>query len=365
MHRLRTIVGALVLTAGCLTAWALADDPSAYAVVNLISNIPGVAPVTDPRLTDAWGFVFADGGPFFIVNTNSSFATTYSVDGGSDAVQKVAPDLSVPELAPFPYGGPTDVVHNNTNDFTIGSGANAGPAKYIMSGLDGTILAWKPGMPAAVVADNSAIALAYTGLALANHNGANLIYAANCAQARIDVYDKNFNFVNVPGGFANPAVPGNYMPFNIENIGGKLYVAYAIFNPITMEEETGPGKGIMAVYDTGGNLIQNIAVGTDAGGPFWQVNAPWGFTIAPNGFGTFNKALLVGNFGDGAINAFDPATYAFLGQLSDASGTPIKIDGLWALSPGNGAQAGAKHKLYFSAGPNNEADGLFGYIRVQ
>jgi len=363
--RHRTILLALLLTGGCLTTWTLAGPPpSAYTVVNLISDIPGLASVTDPALTDAWGFTFAGGGPFFIVNTNSSFATTYRVDGITDQVEKVAPDLPVPELAPFPYGGPTDVVYNDTHDFRISDGHDVRPATYIMSGLDGTISAWRPGMPAALVANNSANALAYTGLALGRNKQGNFLYAANCAQARIDVYDKDFNLVNVAGGFANQAVPSYYMPFNVQNIGGKLYVAYAVFNPNTMEEETDPGKGIVAVFDTNGNLITNIAIGTDAGGPFWQLNAPWGFAIAPDRFGRFSKSLLVGNLGDGAINALDPVTYAFLGQLQDATGQPLKIDGLWALSAGNGGRAGSEHKLYFSSGPNSEADGLFGYIKV-
>jgi uncharacterized protein (TIGR03118 family) len=167
----------------------------------------------------------------------------------------------------------------------------------------------------------------------------------------------------VIGGFHNPVVPPYYMPFNVQNIRDKLYVAYAVFNTDTMEEETDPGKGIVAVFDTEGRLIRNIAVGRDAGGPFWQLNAPWGFAIAPDRFGPFSKALLVGNFGDGAINAFHPATYTFLGQLTDPTGHPIKIDGLWALTTGNGGQAGSEQKLYFCAGPNEEADGLFGYIK--
>src|SRR5262249_5680512 len=160
------------------------------------------------------------------------------------------------------------------------------------------------------------------------------------------------------GAFKNKAVPSYYMPFNIENVCGKLFVAYAVFNPQTMEEEKDPGKGVVAVYDMDGNLIRNIAIGSDAGGPFWQLNAPWGFAIAPNGLGAVGGALLVGNFGDGAINAFHPRSYHYLGQLDDAAGQPLKIDGLWALGTGNGSKAGSTGKLYFAAGPNDETDGL-------
>jgi uncharacterized protein (TIGR03118 family) len=126
-----------------------------------------------------------------------------------------------------------------------------------------------------------------------------------------------------------------------------------------------PGHGVVGVFDLEGRFLRNIAVGTDRGGPFWQLNAPWGFAIAPEDFGPFSGALLVGNFGDGAINAFHPRTDEFLGQLPDPTGHPLKIDGLWALGEGNGARAGSGDKLYFSAGPNNEADGLFGYIKAQ
>jgi uncharacterized protein (TIGR03118 family) len=363
----RPFLLAALLAGGYLTTWAQpGPGRSTYQAVNLISDVPGVARVTDSAVKDAWGFASTPDGPLFLVNTNSDFATIYQINGVTDHVRKVAPDLAVPELAPFPLGGPTDVVYNDTDDFVIGQGRAAGPARFIISGLDGTLSAWKPGLPmAVVVADNSANALAYTGLALGRNRHGNFVYAANCAQARIDVYDKRFQLVATAGGFANPAVPGYYMPFNIENIGGKLFVAYAVFNPVTMEEEKDPGKGIVAVYDTEGNLIRNIAIGTDAGGPFWQLNAPWGFAIAPDGFAIHGNALLVGNFGDGAINVFDPDTYVFRGQLPDASGQPLKIDGLWALKVGNGSHAGSEDKLYFSAGPNSEADGLFGYVRAQ
>jgi uncharacterized protein (TIGR03118 family) len=369
-----TLLVSALLMGGYLTCRAqLVHRPPAFSAVALISDMPGVAPVMDPAVKDAWGFAFPPDGPLFLVNTNSGLATTYQINGANDRVTKVAPDLVVPELAPFPLGGPTDVVFNDTDGFVIGRGRAAGPAMFIMSGLDGTLSAWRPGLSAAVrVADNSANALAYTGLALARHGSRNYLYAANCAQARVDVYDEDFRLVSGSGSFAfaNPGVPAagklglGYMPFNIENIGGRLFVAYAIFDPTTMEEVKLPGTGIVAIFDTGGTLIRNIAVGTDAGGSLWQLNAPWGFAIAPDRFGAYAGALLVGNFGDGAINVFDPETYDFRGQVRDALGRPLQIDGLWALSAGNGAQAGSEDKLYFSAGPNSEADGLFGTIRL-
>jgi uncharacterized protein (TIGR03118 family) len=367
------LMTAVALTLPLTLAARPAAALSAYRTVNLVSDIPGLGRVTDPALRDAWGFTFTPDGPFFIVNTNSGFALTYQVDGKTDRVRKVAPDLLIPALPPFTIGLPTDVVTNDTQDFIIGQGMTAGPARYIMSGLDGTLTAWKPGLPTAVrVADNSANALAYTGLALARNRSGNFLFAANCAQARIDVYDKSFQLVSGGGrfAFANPAVPAagklglGYMPFNIQNIGGRLFVAYAIFNPATMEEVKLPGTGIVAVFNTDGRLIRNIAIGTDAGGPFGQLNAPWGFAIAPDDFGDAGNALLVGNFGDGAINVFDPESFAYRGQLRDMTGQPLKIDGLWAMSVGNGTQAGSEAKLYFTAGPNNEADGLFGFIRA-
>jgi uncharacterized protein (TIGR03118 family) len=337
-----------------------------YTLVGLISDVPGAASVIDPALSGTWGFAYSPEGPLFLVNANSGLATTYRIDGRTDRVQKVAPDIAVPSMAPFPFGGPTGVVYNDTDKFLIGVGSKRGPAKYITAVLDGTLAAWRPGLPSAItVADNSHNALAYTGVALAHNKAGHFLIAANCAQARIDVYDENFNLSSVPGGFKNPAVPGYYMPFNVQNIRGKLYVAYAVFNPNTMEEETDPGKGIIAVFNTDGELIQNIGIGTDAGGPLSQLNAPCGFAFAPENFGRFSGALLSGNLGDGAINAFNPCTYEFLGQLTDPTGQVIKIDGLWALGEGNGERAGSEDKLYFAASPDSDSHGLFGYIRAQ
>jgi uncharacterized protein (TIGR03118 family) len=354
------------VTALTSSAWPSFQQPSGYTAVNLISDMPGVAVVTDPAVKDAWGFAHSPDGPMFLVNANSGLATTYRLNGRTDGVDKAAPDLAVPSLAPFPFGGPTDVVYNDTDDFMIGAGANRGPALYIMTVLDGTIAAWRPGLPAAITAaDNSGNALAYTGLTLAHNRHGNFVFAANCAQARVDVYDDHFRLVNWPGRFIDPVVPpgSGYMPFNIQVIGKHVFVAYAQFDG--MEEVKLPGHGVVGIFDCEGRFLKNLGVGTDRGGPFWQLNAPWGFAIAPGDFGAFSGALLVGNFGDGAINAFHRHTHEFLGQLRDPTGQPLKIDGLWALGEGNGADAGSEDKLYFSAGPNSEADGLFGYIRAQ
>jgi uncharacterized protein (TIGR03118 family) len=371
MNRLRIlkiVPLATLVAVACLVQWAVRASCqfAGYTAVNLISDMPDVALVTDPAVKDAWGFAYTSDGPMFIVNTNSGVATTYQINGQTDNVRKVARDLAVPSLAPFPFGGPTDVVYNDTDDFVIGQGDQRGPATYIISVLDGTIAAWRPGLPKAITAaDNSGNALAYTGLTLGHNRRGNFIFAANCAQARVDVYDKDFKLVDWSGRFIDPVVPPNsgYMPFNIQNLDGRLYVAYAQFDG--MEEVKLPGHGVVGVFDTEGGFLRNIAVGTDRGGPFWQLNAPWGFAIAPKNFGPFSGALLVGNFGDGAINAFHPRTVEFLGQLPDPTGQPLKIDGLWALDEGNGARAGSADKLYFSAGPNDEADGLFGYIRLR
>jgi uncharacterized protein (TIGR03118 family) len=276
MTRTRIIV---ILAVGLTLTATLGARPSRVpprcSTVNLISDILGLAQVTDPAVLDAWGFTFTPDGPFFLVNTNSGLAVTYQVDGATDRVQKAAPDLLIPALPPATQGLPTDVAYNDTDDFIVGQGTAAGPAQYIMSGPDGTLNAWKPGLPAAVrVADNSANALAYSGLALGRTLSRNYLYGANCAQARIDVYDKDFRLVSGAGhfAFANAAVPAagrlglGYMPFKIENIGGRLFVAYAIFNPATMEGVKLPGTGILAVFDTVGQLIHNLAIGTDAGG---------------------------------------------------------------------------------------------------
>ncbi|MGH9344941.1 MAG: TIGR03118 family protein, partial [Terriglobia bacterium] len=199
----------------------------------------------------------------------------------------------------------------------------------------------------------------YKGLAIGNNGSADLLYAANFGLGRVDVFDSTFHATTASGGFHDPSLPAGYAPFDIQNIGGKLYVTYALQDAAKHDDVAGPGHGFVDVFDLNGNLIQRL---TSQG----ALNSPWGLAVAPSGFGEFSGDLLVGNFGDGMINAYDSGTGSFLGTLDNPDGTPIAIDGLWGLRFGSGAQGQALDALYFTAGiagPDQIEDhGLFGSL---
>ncbi|HEV7860421.1 MAG TPA: TIGR03118 family protein, partial [Pyrinomonadaceae bacterium] len=257
-----------------------------------------------------------------------------------------------------PIGLPTGVVFSGSaSDFSFTGGGSTGPARFIFATISGNIVAWKGGLTTAVVVASKPFpANVYTGLAIGNNGTANFLYAANFGQKKIDVYDKNFASTTLAGSFTDPTLPADYAPFNIQNLGGKLYVEYAKVDPATGRDLPGPGNGYVSVFDTNGNFLGRLV----SNGP---LSSPWGVTIAPAGFGAFPGALLVGNFGDGRINAFNPTTGAFLGTLNDEAGNPIEIDDLWALNFGNGVGAGDTGTLYFSAGYDDENHGLFGSLK--
>jgi uncharacterized protein (TIGR03118 family) len=253
-------------------------------------------------------------------------------------------------------GAPTGVIFNATTDFTVAPGQ---PARYIFATEDGTIAAWNSGGTAVTKADLSALGARYKGLALGSSGGKNYLYAANFSAGRVDVFDANFVPAALAGTFTDPGLPAGFAPFNIQNVGDKLYVTYALPDAAKEDDVSGPGNGYVNVFDTSGNLLRRLV----SQGP---LNSPWGVVLAPAGFGGFGGALLVGNFGDGRINAFNPATGAWLGALRDGSGKALTIDGLWGLTFGNGTRAGDTHTLYFTAGIAGggavEDHGLFGSI---
>ena len=200
--------------------------------------------------------------------------------------------------------------------------------------------------------DNSKAAAVYTGLAIGSNSAGPLLYAANFSAGTIDVFDQNFAPVTLQGSFHDSRIPKGYAPFNIQNIGGQLYVMYA-----RQDREVGRGHGFVDIFDTNGNLVKRLI----SRGP---LNLPWGVALAPTNFGQFSNALLVGNFGNGWINAFDPMTGSFLGSLGDQNGYPFAFDKLWALTFGNGGKGGQTNQLFFTAGIQNEQHGLFGVINA-
>jgi uncharacterized protein (TIGR03118 family) len=320
------------------------NPPITYLQHNLVSDLPGVADHTDPNLVNPWGIAFGPTTPFWIADNHTSASSIYDGNG----VQARA--------AVAILGAPTGIVFNATTDFAVAPGQ---PARYIFATEDGTIAGWNSGAAVLTKVDLSVLSVVYKGLALGSSGGKNYLYAANFSAGRVDVFDANFIPATVGGFFLDPNLPAGFAPFNIQNVGGKLYVAYALPDAAKHDDVSGPGNGYVNVFDTGGKLLQRFA----SQGP---LNSPWGVVLAPAGFGGFGGALLVGNFGDGLINAFNPATGAWLGPLQDGSGKAISIEGLWGLTFGNGTKAGDTHTLYFTAGIAGggrvEDHGLFGRI---
>ncbi len=337
-----------------------------YIQTNLVSNLanpPGGAPkFIDPHLLNPWGIVAGPTTPFWISDNGASVSTLYN--GAGVPFPPNAPlVVGIPGPDGTPAAGtPTGIVFNGTSDFVVSQNGKSGAALFIFATEDGTIAAWSPAVDrnnAILVAPNPGTAV-YKGLALASVNGQNFLYAANFHDNRIDVYDTNFHLVPQPhegNVFKDLALPAKYAPFGIANIGGNLYITYARQDEDREDDVPGPGHGFVDVFSPAGKFIKRFATEK-------TLNSPWGLALAPSNFGQFSNALLVGNFGDGRINAFNATTGAFLGQLSDQNGNPIVNDGLWGLSFGNGGNAGPTNTLFFTAGLNDEADGLFGAITV-
>jgi uncharacterized protein (TIGR03118 family) len=337
-------LGSLSKIALLLSAQSLVLFGSPFGQTNLVSNVPGLAAAVDANLKNPWGMAFSGTSPIWVADNDTSMATVYNGAG--------VPNTSLIVTVP---GFPTGTVFNSAGAGNFLSPANGAASNFIFATLTGSIDVWNGsnGATASVVA--STPNAVYTGLAIGNNGTANFLYAANFAAGHIDVFNSSFGLAAVSGSFTDPNLPAGYVPYNIQNLGGKLYVEYAQPDPITHEAAEGAGLGVVDVFDTNGNFLQRI----HSGG---QLNAPWGIAIAPAGFGEFGGDVLVGNFGDGKINAFDPVNGNWLGVLSDSSGNPLVNDGLWAIAFGN--SSANPNALYFNAGINDEADGLFGEIQA-
>ncbi|HEV3333693.1 MAG TPA: TIGR03118 family protein [Bryobacteraceae bacterium] len=328
-----------------------AAGANVYLQHNLVADTPGIADVTDPNLINPWGisisFTATGGSPFWISDNGTGKSTLYNGSGNITPLVVTIPSVS----GASGTGNPTGQVQNNTTGFVL---ANGKPASFIFASEDGTITAWNGGTTASQMVDNSPGAV-YKGLAIGSNANGPMLYAANFRAGKIDVFDGKFTPTTVTGGFVDTTVPANFAPFNIWALGGKLYVAYAKPDNALHDDVQAPGNGYVAVFDFNGTLITHLV----SNGP---LNSPWGLAIAPSTFGAFGGDLLVGNFGDGKINAFDPATGALLGTLQDANGNPIVIGGLWALLFGNNGSGGDKNTLYFTAGPGGAQHGLLGSL---
>ena len=332
-----------------------------YVQHNLVSDIPGLADQTDPRLVNPWGLSASSTSPFWVANNRSGTSTIYNGAGQPfPAATPLVVTVPVPRVAqaaqnPQP-AAPTASVFNDTTGFNVASGP---PAIFLFATQDGTISAWHPGVDpvhAILIIDNSAAATQYTGMAVANTSNGPLLYAANFRGGTIDVFDTNFAPATAPGGFVDPNLPAGFAAFSIQRIGHKLYVTYAM-----QDGTAGPGNGFVDVFDFNGNLLTRLISNGN-------LNSPWGIALAPENFGDFSHALLVGNFGDGTINAYDPCSGDYLGTAGDSNGQVISIPGLWALRFGNGHDGGDANTLYFTAGITGSGalgdHGLFGSIQT-
>jgi uncharacterized protein (TIGR03118 family) len=329
--------------------------------VNLASNVPGLARLTDPDLKNPWGAALTATSPLWVANQGTDSSTLYALTPGSSVVAKSA---TVRVTLPGSAAGPSGVVANPGTGFVLGSGTTSAPAAFIFDTIDGHIEAWSPKVDPLIGNTEDKVTVpgaAYTGLAIAGTGQAERLFAADFAKGTVDVFDSAFHQVKLASWqFRDPRLPQGYVPFNTQALGGHIFVTYDKPNQATHEEGVGAGIGIVDEFSTDGRMIARIA----AGG---ALNAPWGVAIAPPSWGAAAGSLLIGNFGDGRINIFAKQGHGFAshatGQILDAAtGKPFAEPGLWRILPGTAATGGT-NALWFTAGINDEKDGLLGVLR--
>ena len=339
------------------TAFALSHSGGGfYKQTNLTSDIPGVAINTDPRLVNPWGISFAPTNAFWISDNNSGLSTLYNGRGKRQSLVVIVPPAKGGKT-----GSPTGTVFSSfSSAFMVTEHGVTGPSGFLFDSEDGTISGWNALVDqthAILAVDNSRSGAVYKGLAIASVNSQPYLYAANFRAGTIDVFDKNFAPAKLSGTFQDSSIPKGYAPFNIQSIGNSLYVTYAQQDRAKHDAVPGQGRGFLDVFADNGLLLQHLV-------SRGQLNAPWGVALAPTNFGQFSNDLLVGNFGDGSINAFNPSTGTFLGALKDSQYKVIHIDGLWALAFGSGGESGKPNQLFFTAGIQHEQHGLFGMLEA-
>ena len=363
-----------------------------YTQVNLVANTSGVAPVTDPKLVNPWGLSRTSSSPWWISDNGTGLSTLYNGAGTINPLVVTIPKAN-PNSKTFPNGTPTGTIANaSPTDFLLAPGA---PADFLFSTIDGTISGWNPtvGVAAgaappsthAMIVVKTTDGSSYTGLTSATFNGNRYLYAANFNKGTIDVYNNAFQKVTLHSNgegeryrdgdddrpFTDDRLPRDFVPFNVQAIGNDIVVTFVLHQEGNPLETDGPGLGYVDIFSSNGRLLRRLQHGD------W-LNAPWGVALAPLDFGIFSHALLVGQFagggtseGSGTIAAYDLATGSFMGLVQDATGKPLSINGLWALSPGNSAAAGSydpagspASELYFTAGTDHGTGGLFGYLKL-
>ena len=359
MHARRLLtVGLGVATAVGITLPAVGASAGtargSFRETDLVSNISGRAQHLDSNLVNPWGISASSSSPMWVSDNNAGVSTLY--DGAGNAFPPPASGGPLVVTIPKPDGSdggtPTGTVFN-------GNGADFNGDRFLFATEDGTIAGWNPAVSlrrARIEVDRSTVGLGavYKGLAIGSVGSANFLYATNFRFGTVDVFDRNFQPAALAGSFTDPAIPAMFAPFGIQNIGGQVFVTYAMQDAEKHDDVKGPGNGFVDVFSTNGVLLRRFASNG-------ALNSPWGLALAPSSFGNFHNDVLVGNFGDGRINAF-AADGSFRGQLKSETNAPIQIDGLWGLRFGNGALGASTNTLYFAAGINDEQDGLFGSI---
>lgn len=317
---------------------------SPFTLTDLVSDQPGAAQ-QDPHLVNAWGLVAGPATPWWTANNTTNTSTLYTGTG------------SVLPLVVTVPGAPTGIVFNGGSDFALPSG----PAAFLFSTESGILSGWNPssGTDVTTVADRSGVGAIYKGLAIASTPSGDFLYATDFHNGRVDIFDGSFNLVTGASAFLDKKIPKRFAPFGIQTINGTVFVSYAKQDKDKEDDAPGAGLGFVDMFDTGGNLMGRVA-------SKGALDAPWGLAMAPASFGAFSGDLLVGNFGNGKINAYEQRSnghWKLRGPLRGTDGKPLKIDGLWALSFGNDGPAGPASTLYFTAGPDDESHGVFGSIQ--
>lgn len=355
-----TIAGsAFAATSNDLRHGSVARAGNVYKVKRLVADQPGHASATDPNLVNAWGLAAGPTTPWWVNAADGDVSTLYD---GTGAIIPLVVDVA---------GGPTGLVFNGSSDFTVTAGSAyggaSGPSVFLFSTEAGTINGWNPNVPAPspstqsfVVADRSGEDANYKGLAIASTPDGNMLYATDFHNARVDMFDSTFDVVSTATTFVDPDIPAGFAPFGIQAIGDTIFVTYAKQDADAEDEVRGKGRGYVDAFATDGTFMGRVASRS-------HLNAPWGLAMAAEDFGRFSGALLVGNFGDGQIHAFratSTGSYEPAGVMRNGHGRVLTIDGLWAIAFGNDDAAGPSNALYFTAGPDDEAHGLFGRVKA-
>jgi len=349
-RRLGLFLAAALLTLACMpaSAWGDRDRDGEYQQTNLVSDLPGVALLQDTNLVNAWGMSFSATSPFWISDNGSELSTLYAVTYNTNGTVKVVKQglqVGIPG-----EGNPTGQLFNSTGGFHGDI--------FIFAGEDGTISGWRGALGTTAELLVTRANAVYKGITLITTAKGPMLLAANFREGTLDAYGTNLTLL---AQYADPKAPKGYAPFNVQLLGEMVFVTFAKQDAAKHDDAAGPGRGLIDVFDPATGKFHRLATGSAAGGRLYEINSPWGLALSPTNFGGHADQLLVGNFGSGTIMAFEPDG-DFRGLLEGRHEEPIVIDGLWGLAFGNGGNAGRPGTLYFTAGPNGEANGLFGAL---